>query len=327
MTTAARSSFLKLLRDGESHLHADFAQISDRARTFLMASVDDATGKVPLQDWQKVQKQLAALILAYFVASDGFGYSVTRGIVVPKSPYMRLLWAQVQAATQQAVNVDAAALLASLASARDVVAKLTNATVSPMIAFELLDDNGDVFANYTPQQDVRWQDNRTLEDRVLFAAATTRSRVNALVNQLLSEGKNAKEVADALRDYFNGTLQRTGFSNGAFDASRLLGSETVFAHERARLLSAAANPFTEMVDVVLSPSHVREDVCDSVAGNSPYLLKDAPILGLHAGCLCSYRFHVNGKTKAVIERIRGTERLNVRGSLSPGFAELLLRGQ
>lgn len=333
MTTAARSQFLHLLRDGETRLRADFQTFSDRARTYLMTAVDDATGKIPLIDQKKVEQQIAGAILYYFLASGATAYTLTsNGTLIPTSPYLRLLWRQVEEATRTAANAAAADERQALSGHDDLIKKLANAQLDPFspAAFALLGDVDGLFRDYVAPYGLVWADGKTLQDRVLLCAAETRRKVALLLSLLLSEGKSAKEIAATLDQFMTGKLKGANKPYGTtafYDASRLLLSETNYAHQKAALISGALDPFVDMVDIVLSPSHKEVDLCDEAAAGSPYAIKDAPVLGLHSGCLCQYLFHRNGRTVATAERLRGNpERLNVRGALSPGFAELLLRG-
>lgn len=328
MSTAARSQFLQLLRDGEKRLRADFQRFSDRARTYLMSAVDDATGNIPLQAWKQVEQQISSALLYYFLASGATAYTLTsNGTLIPTSPYLRLLWAEVEEATRQAVNEQAASLRQSLAGNDDIQRKLANATVSPFAPGGM---DGSLFDDYAPPYAVLWNDHRTLQDRVLLCAAETRRKTALLLSTLLSEGQSAKTIASTLDQFMTGRLAGNNKPYGQtalFDASRLLLSETNYAYQKASLVSAALDPFMQSVDIVLSPSHTVVDDCDGYAAGSPYRIEDAPVLGIHPDCLCRYVFHTGGKKSAVVDKLRGDPaRLNVRGALSPGFAQLLLRG-
>lgn len=333
MTTAARSLFLKLLRDGEQELRDNFQAFSERARTFLLNAADSQTGKIALQDWKHVEQQISGMLLYYFLDNGGSAYTVvSNGALIPRTPFMRLLWRQVEQATQQAVAEQADALRRSLKNAPDILKALEQAKLDPFLAYYLLvdDDVDSLFEDYVPQYDFLRGDHKRLQDRVLLTAAETRRKVGLLISQQLSEGKTAKEIAAMLQQFLTGKLtaqNRPYGTTGFFDASRLLAGETTFANMRAGLMSAALNPLVTEVDWVLSNSHKVADECDTLAENSPYELKSVPPFPAHSQCLCHLEYRTHNRVAATVERLRGSERLNVRGALSPGFAELLLRGQ
>ncbi len=318
MTTAARSQFLQLLRSGETRLRDDFARLSDRARTYLLSVVDDATGKVPLSEQKKVEQQVGTMLLYYFLAQGATAYTLTaNGTLIPTSPYMRLLWSQVSEATRTAVNEQAAQLRTSLAGSEDVMKKLANATVSPFAADSGMD--GNLFTGYVAPYNVLWSDHRPLQDRTLLCAAETRRKVLLLLSMLLSEGRSAKEIADTLDQFMTDKLKGSNKPYGTtslFDSSRLLLSETNYAYNHAGLISAALDPFVTEVDWVLSPSHRGQDICDEMASGSPYKPESVPPFPQHASCMCHLSFRRNNRRVATAEALRR----------DPARMNLLLRG-
>lgn len=328
MTSVTRRQFLQLLKDSDATLTDAFSAMSDKIRSALLRAAN-TDGAIPLLQWSRLEQQIGALILYLFLSQSGRAYLISsNGTLVGASPYLRLLWATTEQAVKQAVEEQVDILKAKLPP--DLVTKAQHAQQNPFLAYALLGDEGDLFKNYLPPYGDVFGDGKTLEDRVHRIAGETRQKVTALLRSLLSEQKTATMIADAMNLFLTGALDdgKPGIGTTAkFDAARLLAGQTTYAYEKARLMGAALSPFTEQVDVVLSPSHRVTDTCDDVAAGSPYDVKDAPVLPLHGSCLCTYRFHSSRNTQAVVGRLKSDpSRLNIQGVLSPGFADLLLRG-
>lgn len=328
MTSAARHDFLQLLKASDATLSDGFSGLSDKIRAALLRAANP-DGTIPLLQWSQLEQQVANLILYWFLAQNGRSYLTTaNGTLIASSPYLRLSWATTEKAVRQAIEEQADILKAKLPP--ELVTKAQRANLNPFLVGTLLGDEGDLFKNYLPPYGDVFGDGKTLEDRVHRVAGETRQKVTALLRSLLSEQKTATMIADAMNLFLTGALDdgKPGIGTQAkFDAARLLAGQTTYAYEKARLMGAALSPFTEQVDVVLSPSHRVLDTCDDVAAGSPYDVKDAPVLPLHGSCLCTYRFHSSRNTQAVVGRLKSdSSRLNIQGVLSPGFADLLLRG-
>jgi hypothetical protein len=220
-------------------------------------------------------------------------------------------------ATRQAVEQQAAILNNGLRREPQVRNQLRAATRSPL----------DRFPDYLPPYAVAL-DGRTLSERVISAAAETSRKVRLLLRELLAAGLPVREIDATLRQFMTGTLKakRKPYGTTArFDAARLLRGETTRAYGAAGLTSAALNPFILSVDWVTSARHSKIDICDDHARNSPYAVDAVPPYPSHAHCLCYLRYRIDGRTQAVVNRLRESDLLNVRGALSPGFADLLLR--
>ena len=299
----------------------------------MILSAADKDGNLPPQRWNALQQQIAVLVLTYFLSVHSGGvYTLDhQGDLLPQSAFMRQLWSQVKAGTSLGTQQQAAILRKALVSAPDLVQALERATINPFLLFDvLLSDAQDAYKTYVPQYAYTWTDQRTLSDRVLFVAAQTRQKVGALTRALLAEQKPAKDVADTLTTYLTGTLIRRNKlygTNARFEASRLLATETALAYNRASVMSALQNPFADQAEVFVSPAHKGTDSCDEVVAGNPYAITEVPIPPFHAFCACGVRFIISGKIQTTLETIRSQpELLNVRGALSPGFDELLLRG-
>lgn len=332
MAATHRQRFLSHLVSGEDALTADFADLSARIRELLLAAAD-RDGNIPASKWRALEQQIRALIVAYFISAHSQGsYTVDHnGDLSPVSAFARRLWTAVTTATALGVRQQASILRRELASAPDLVRQLENATVNPFLAFDLLvPEAQDAYRAFVPQYDVTWNDNRTLGDRILATASTTQAKVGALTRELLAAQTPAKTVADTLNRFLTESLAVRNKSYGTravFDASRLLATETALAYNRASVYSALLNPFIVEAEVFVSASHKGQDSCDDVVAGNPYSIKEVPIPPFHAFCACGVRYIVNGKTQTVISGLRGNaDRLNIRGALSPGFANLLLRG-
>lgn len=330
MTTAARSRFLALLREADTGLKADLAEYVARVRTLLLNEADH-DGHIPIERWPEIQRQIIALLLAYFVDGSGHAYRLAHnGTLVPTSPYLRRLWAAVEQATRLGVGEQADDLRSALRDFPELIRPLEIADANPFLPYVyagMIDaEVRGLFSAYVPPQSMEWDDHRTLDDRVLIDAAATRGLTARLLRQLLSEQKSPAQIAQALGDYFAGRGTRSGLHNGAFNAQRLLATSINYAYQNAQRMSAALNPFVATVDWVLSSSHREVDICDSLAAGSPYSVATVPPFPGHAGCLCRLVFHNRHDITAVVSALRGSPLLKVQGALSPRFADLLLRG-
>lgn len=329
MTTSTRHTFLQLLKASDSALTEGLQAVSVQIRAVLLSAAN-ADGTIPLLRWSALEQKIGDLILYFFLSRQGRAYHLAfNGALVGASPYLRLLWAATEKAVQQAVEEQSAILKAKLTP--EQARQTEHAQINPFQAFDLLGANAALFQNFLPLYGDVFGNGRTLEDRVHRVAGETRQKVAALLREQLSQQKNAIAIAEAVTLLLDGQSEsgKPGIGTTAkADAARLLAGQTIYAHEKTRLMAAALSPFTESVDVVLSPSHREVDDCDDAAAGSPYLLKDAPILPLHGNCLCSYRFHSSPNTQAIVTSLKPDAAvLTVRGPLSPGFADLLLRGR
>lgn len=329
MALSYRLQFLQLLASNEHLLDRDFETLAEQIRARLLAS-DDREGNIPPSRWQQVEAQVVAIILTYFLAATpngGFTLSAD-GTLTPQSLYLRLLWGSTQRAAEQAVDQQAAILRRGLRGEPQLVNQLRSAVRDPFASLDRLPTNAQrvLSAHRAPYE--REVGGRTLADRVIRTAGETARKVRLLLREQLASGIPARQIAATMERFLTGKIpdkHRPYGTTARFDAARLLRGETTTTYGAVGLSAAALNPFVTEVDWVVSARHKEIDLCDQHAAGSPYALDAVPPFPGHGNCLCYLRYRVHRQTKAMVEALRGSELLRVRGVLSPGFAEFLLR--
>ena len=184
-----------------------------------------------------------------------------------------------------------------------------------------------------------------LSDRVWRNDEETRRRLDQLMAKMMSEGRSAQDIADAASKYLipgkADKLVKTYeyFDNGnkvtqkaAFGAWRLARSEISRAAGWAQKMAALANPYVDKMEWVLSASHPRVDICDSLADAGPYPVEDAPVIvqDSHPMCICHTRSIVSQSPADVTNRLREaleeSERLNLAPYMTPLQIEDFMSG-
>lgn len=313
----ARQQFLSLLNSQHDGLLEDFAALADRIRVLLL-NADDSDGRIPPSRWRVLEQEIGALVLAYFLSlANNRAFIVGRdGSLTPQTPFMRRLWAGVEASAELAVARQAQIMRVGLRGREDLLRQLERARVYPPLL------TSDAFHEAVLGA-------RTLADRVLFAAAETRRKVTLLLREQLAEQRRSAAIADTMTRFLTSKLNVTHKPYGTtalYDAQRLQHGELTRAYGQLGLTAAAQNPFVTSVDWVTSARHKDIDLCDLNAAGSPYAVEDVPPYPGHGNCMCYLRYRVTGWNSAVAERLADTDVLNTRGALSPGFADWVLRG-
>lgn len=320
----------ELLVEQERLLTEDFRSLAGRIRDRILARAD-RDGDLPLSEWSRVESDLTALILGYLLG----------GVVA--TPFQVNGDGKFQALSDFARRYDAAVYFATLLALQeqasyvrrafpaDVEHRLQAAPFSPFQRIATLPSVAQrLYGLFEPQYDVRRADNRVLADRMLAAATETRRKTAILLRQLLAERRSAREIADTLSRFLTDGLRVTNQpygTKGIFDSLRLLLSEAVFAYNRAGVMAAALNPAVQWVEVFTSPAHREIDNCDEMVAGNPYPLDECPVPPYHAHCACGLRFIADGVTEAEITAFREGGMLDIKGALSPDFAQILLRGR
>jgi len=128
-----------------------------------------------------------------------------------------------------------------------------------------------LFENYILR--MAWSGRRQdLQDRVLFRRDLPTTPGATALAAALPKANRRKRLPDA-RQLFAGTLKRTGFTNGAFDASRLPVDANQLRLQPCGAGLSGTQSVVESVIGSLSPSHKGEDICDDLAAGSPMLLR------------------------------------------------------
>lgn len=326
MTQATfRNQFLQLMTQQEADLVRLFATAAAQIEFSLNRLSTASDGTIPPDKQELARQQVLAILSAlFFVMNPREGISAfttnpVSGIYVPESPFATILWDTARRAGEL-VRAEHEAFIRAQYPA-DITRAWERASSNPNLR------------GYVPPQEVVFDSGRALEDSVLFAAADTQRRVRQYLNLLFAERRPVREIADALAAFLkpdtliprhNAAFGRTGIAL-ALQIARSLPvlTQSVVGKQLAR-----QNPMITQVRVVRSRPEACP-ICDPVAAASPYSLADAPRLGLHANCLCRYVYEFTDNTSAVIEQLRGSEAdmLTVRGALSGGIVEDLLRSQ
>lgn len=121
----------------------------------------------------------------------------------------------------------------------------------------------------------------TLSERVYRNGQVVSGRIDRIVNNGILRGASAREIA---RDVV-GLINPNTPGGASYAAMRLGRTELNNAFHQAANESYAANPFIENVEWKLSASHPREDDCDDIAEQGPYLPHEVPDKP-HPQCLC-----------------------------------------
>lgn len=325
-----RQRHAALLLEAERLLTDDFTALAGRIRARILAR-SNAEGVVLPADWSRLDTDLSALILGYLLG----GITATPfrvqgdGTFEPLSDYAVRYQAVMYLMTLLALEQQAGMLRRQYPA--DIERRLRAARINPLARPDALPEAArGLFRDFTAQHDVVRADNRALMDRMVVAAGETRRKTALLLRELLASGRSAREIAETMERFLTVGLNTPNApygTKGIYDSLRLLLSEAVFAHARAGVMAAALNPQVRSVEVFTSPRHREIDNCDEVVMGNPYAVENCPIPPFHAHCACGLRFVVGKTTQAAITRFREGGMMDVKGALSPDFAQILLRGR
>ena len=317
MAASYLSRFLRIMRTQEGQLTGMFRELSAFAAREL-ARAADADGVVPVRQTSALQRSIGDRTEAMFVGTGADGqrapYILLQGQLVPQSQYMRILWTAIQDSTRLAVEQHASIMERHMSPS--FVAQLRAVQVPDFtraLVFEIRTTNP--FAEYDPAH--RWVDPNgyRLDDRIWNTSTTTRRKIDRLLAEGIKEGKAATTMAKELEVFLKpGRTLRTKRpygTTGSYDALRLARTETTRAHAAAQERGALANPFIQAVNVVLSHSHPKPDICDTAADLSPFPKDAIPseyAIPLHPHCLCHYTYEMLDTPTVVEARLKADVR-------------------
>jgi hypothetical protein len=359
MAATYKNRFLRIMRNQEKAMRAVFARA---ARLSQSAVVRHSVGdEVPRGATKSLQTDIGRIVETVFIGTvpqtgHRAPFYVRNGDVMPLSPYMAVLWESIDAVTELAVREHAAIIERHMPD--DIVA-MARARASTTVfefddgstievagaAFEHVSEFPDgfksnPFAQYEPAH--TWVDPNgyRLSDRIWNTSDNMRGRMDAFISQSIREGKGALRMSKELEQFMipgRGLRTRRPYGqNASFEAMRLARTETTRAHASAFETAAMANPFVTTVNIVLSRSHPKRDICDDAAAGSPYLKDAVPDrykIPLHPHCLCHYTANVDEDIDDVVDRAR--ERIKkaeqpledvVGPAMVDAFKQRLLRG-
>lgn len=348
MALTHRARFLAVLKTNESEMAGLLRSLSNQGRGMLLRAATGPDGTIPAARSEPLRKEMQAAVTNMFLVQRSSGdltpFEVIGGVVVPLSPYMRILWRNVKAATRVGVQKHADQMRRRLEKHPSILARLRAARGNPFLEAQRVQQlTGAVwhsrpFAYYDPAH--LWIDARgyRLSDRIWQVSINVRRRIDLLIEEGIRDGRSAAAIAEDLEIFLQPgrALLRTDKPYGtdaSADAMRLARTEITRAHAQADMMSAQENPFVETYDVVLSGSHPKTDQCDERVLSGPYTKTDiSGIPPFHPYCLCSLRWNVVENAGLVIAQLREEVRkqrsllLDLIGPmLVEQFTDMLLR--
>ena len=191
----------------------------------------------------------------------------------------------VQSANLAITSQDMAAqyyIKAIIATKETAAAKLlTDALNSPKNPFSLSQQYGNGLSKAVRDQiwQRRWPDGHTLSDRVWTIDKDLRQNLHGMVQQCVNEGRSAVDFSKAVEQYltqpgpkWTTAIQPAKTDRGSikYNALRLARTETNQAYHKAQSISQQNSAIVKGVKWNLSPSHPKEDICDTWATQDLY---------------------------------------------------------
>jgi hypothetical protein len=317
MAASYRAQFLSLLRQNEADMTLLFSRLSRELSGILAAAVDGPDQTISPFRHQAVRERAQAAVTRTFLVRGSAGdlkpFEVRAGTVIPTSPYMQVLWRNIQAGTRLAVERHRDEIARRLRKAPRVLARMQRATGNPFTEAQKVSEQlvwrPRPFATYDPAH--LWVDPNgyRLSDRIWRTTVDTRRRIDLFIEQGLRDGRSAFDMARDIETFLQPGRQliRTEIygKDASFDAMRLARTEITRAHARADSMAANSNPFTDTYDVVLSSSHRITDICDQMAAGGPYPKTDTSHLPpFHPQCMDSIRWNTVSNASEIIGELQ-----------------------
>lgn len=120
-----------------------------------------------------------------------------------------------------------------------------------------------------------------LSQRIYQTSVWMGRRLGRMINETLASGLNARDFAKRARDWFNPNTP----GGVRFAAMRLARTEINNAFHAISAEKYSKTPWVTEVIWNLSKSHPRPDICNKVAGDSPYDKERIPARP-HPQCMC-----------------------------------------
>lgn len=306
MATSYLSQFLGIMKTQEEGMKDVFGHAIARGQR-VIAQHANAAGVIPVKNTRAVQLAIGAIVENIFIGTnrqtgEREPFMIRNTRVVPLSPYMVVLWDAIEDVTSLAVEQHATIMRRY--SHPDVVRMVDSIKNTAVI-------ETNPFAQYEPAH--TWVDSNgyRLSDRVWNTSNTTRRRLDAFLEQSIREGKSAIRMSKELEQFMlpgvNLRTKRPYGTDASYEAMRLARTETTRAHAKASETAALANEFVDGINVVLSHSHPKRDICDVAAAASPFPKDDIPseyAIPLHPHCLCHYTYEIVSDIATVREEER-----------------------
>jgi hypothetical protein len=300
------------MRDQERALDRLFVTLSQDLGREVMRWAD-ADGVIPRESTYALQQRVAQQVMSVFLTERGgrmASYTLAaNGMVQPLSPYMRILWGSIEAAT--AIPVEQQAVLMRRHLPPDLIVRLALANREAVAV--PVQEQGPIFrpnplASYDAPH--LWLDPNgyRLSDRIWRTASDTRRRVDMFLEEGIAQGRSARDIAADLEQFLQPgrQLKRTTAPYGtdaSYDAMRLARTEVSRAAASASQASAAMNPFVAGLKWNLSPQHPCGDVCDTYAAGGPYPVDGPPTMPAHPHCVTPGQIVATARGPVPIEQI------------------------
>lgn len=266
-------------------------------------------GEINLNDLYELQAAIGLMVTRVFLSQVAAGRSpfqvLPSGEIFPTSSYSRVLFDGIRSVKELAIQVQQNVVTKILADRPGLLGQARRSF--------------DVFTNplatYDPAHLWVSPDGYTLSERIWRTSGQTRRKIDLFLDERIRQGQGARDMARDLETFLQPgrKLKRTKAPYGtdaSFDAMRLARTEVTRAHAGAFEAAARENPYVIGLDVVLSGSHPRPDICDEAAAGGPYLFEDGGVpavyqIPLHPQCLCSYRNVLVDRPLDVTRRLLG----------------------
>lgn len=303
MARTYRSRQLAILRDNERAMSALFADLAARASAEV-SHYADAEGNVPVSRTWQIQEAVGALVMALFIGRGPSGQDAPfivqpNGAPLPLAPYPRTLLNSIQAA-----------LLVQAERQQAIMQRYVPADVAQAIALRAGPASLPPLSGRGYTSPMAWIDpaGRTLSDRIWRTGGVTRRKLDALLDDMIAEGRGSQEIAREVEQFLqpgrNTIRTRKPYGRDAsFDAMRLARTEISTNAHNAATAGAQLNPFVQEATWNLSGSHPEFDICDRLAADSPYPVNEIPAIP-HPQCLCYITYNTAGKPSDIVDQLR-----------------------
>ena len=302
MAATYKSRFLRIMATQERELKRMFEDATERIQA-QMLRVTNEDGVIPRSATRELQESAGRIIESKFIGTvpqsgERGPFYLRNGEIIPLSPFSFILMTNIEKVTRLAVEEHASIMRRFYG---DDFTMRVNAVASSLVAqYSSVSEAGNPFAGYDPSH--KWVDPNgyRLSDRIWNTSNATRGRIDAMLADGIRSGKSSRAMAKDLEKFLipgrEGLTTRKPYgSKASFDAMRLARTETTRAHASASEVSALANPFVTGMNVILSRSHPKRDICDTAASASPFpkdAIPDQYRIPLHPHCLCHYTYEL-----------------------------------
>jgi hypothetical protein len=326
MATTHRSELIALLRANEAAFASTLTALRERIRALALSELP-ADRQPTRAEYDRFKRDVLAAVVAFYLSRSNEQLEPFRltpdGGVYPLSPFAIYVWTMIKRAVELGVEQQRTILEVGLQRDAETRRQLQRAGISPFAA--VLHPAGEqVFGAYRSPLTARRANGRNVIDSIIDAAAETRSKIGALLDDLNAERTTQAEIIrilftfmtpGALLERYNKPYGRTGIGR----AQQIARSTPIFAYSSASRAGAILNPYVDAIEIRRSsPASPPCPICDPMVGI--YTVENAPLPGFHANCVCRILFR---RVPASQARFRFP--LTTKTALSRDFADELLK--